>query len=333
MWELLIGLALLTIVFLALTVWLLSRLDCDLQLVIYSKFGHSLHDLRGKVCWITGASSGIGEALAYVLATNGVKLVLSGTNRQRLDEVKSRCQTFGQLDPDDILVLDFDITNFDVHNHQLQEVLVHHKKLDILVLNAGRTQRSDFADIDMDVDKAMFDCNVFGHVSIARVVLRYFIANNITGAQFVVTSSAAAKLGAPNSASYTASKYALHGYFDCLRNEVHSRGIGVTIACPGPVQSRIQENMYTNRLGITVNRMADNSSSSDRMETSRCAYLMAIAAVNRLAEVWICDQPLLSLYYLNQYMPALAVRILPRLMSKKRVDRYREGTTGHHSEK
>ncbi|XP_054160077.1 dehydrogenase/reductase SDR family member 7-like [Oppia nitens] len=100
MWELLIGLALLTIGFLALTVWLLSRLDCDLQLVIYSKFGHSLHDLRGKVCWIIGANSSNGEALVYILATNGVKLVLSGTNRQRLDEVKSRCQSFGQLDPD-----------------------------------------------------------------------------------------------------------------------------------------------------------------------------------------------------------------------------------------
>ncbi|CAG2117737.1 unnamed protein product [Medioppia subpectinata] len=286
-------------------------------------FGHSVNDLNGKVCWITGASSGIGESLAYLLATNGVKLVLSGTNHQRLQHVKTQCVSFGQLDDKDVLIVCFDIKDHEKHQQCLEQVLAHFKRLDILVSNAGRSQRAAFQDIEISVDKEIFDINVFGLIGLARVVLKYFLEQQIKG-QFVVTSSAAGKIGAPQSSSYTGSKHALHGYFECLRNEVQSLGMCVTVVCPGPVHSRILESLYTDRIDVKVNNET-NHKNRHRMETSRCAYLMAVGVANRLDELWICRQPLLSLYYLTQYAPTITRRLMPRLASPERLYSVREG--------
>lgn len=172
----------------------LWRLDCDIQLELFRVFGKRVKALEGKVCWITGASSGIGKELAIVLAKNGVKLVLSATNGQKLQEVKRLCLSSGQLKDSDVLILCFDIRDTDRHQSLLTEVLSHFKRLDILVLNAGRSQRAGFADIDIQVDRQLFEINVFGLISLSREALKYFVNNQVNG-QLVVTSSAAGKMG------------------------------------------------------------------------------------------------------------------------------------------
>ena len=115
------------------------------------------------------------------------------------------------------------------------------------------------------------------------------------------------------------------GYFESLRIEAHSYGIRVTMACPGPVYSRILENLYTETLGKTQNLETENSKHKHRMKTSRCAQLMAVAIVSHLDEVWICRQPLLSLYYLNQYLPTITRKLMSRLVTKERLNKFREG--------
>ncbi|CAG2170934.1 unnamed protein product, partial [Oppiella nova] len=235
------------------------------------------------------------------------------------------CLSFGQLDGNDVLVISFDIKDFAKHDECLAHVLTHFKRLDILVSNAGRSQRAAFQDIDIEVDKEIFDINVFGLVNLTRVVLRYFLNQQIKG-QFVVTSSAAGKIGAPNSASYTASKHALHGYFECLRTEVQTLGMSVTIACPGPVFSRILENLYTDKMDVKVNN-EKNARNAYRMDTSRCAYLMAIAMANGLDEIWVCRQPLLTMYYLMQYLPTITRKLMPVLAPPERLRIMRDGVT------
>ncbi|CAG2106508.1 unnamed protein product [Medioppia subpectinata] len=212
-------------------------------------FGRPISELNGKVVWITGASSGIGEALAYLLASHGVKLVISGTNESRL-----RLHFFvteANQTPVNLLLLQNynskDIKDFSVHEKQFNAVIKHFQRLDILVSNAGRSQRASFETIDIEVDKEMFDVNVFGLINLTRIVLRYFLDNQMKG-HFAVTSSTAGKLGVPNSGSYTASKHALHGYYECLRVEAQSRGISITMLCPGPVFSRVLENAMSNKL-------------------------------------------------------------------------------------
>ncbi|CAG2115850.1 unnamed protein product, partial [Medioppia subpectinata] len=255
-----------------------SILDCDLQLFLYEKFGRPISELNGKVVWITGASSGIGEALAYLLASHGVKLVISGTNESRLREVKE--QFCGQLEENDVLILSFNIKDFSVHEKQFNAVIKHFQRLDILVSNAGRSQRASFETIDIEVDKEMFDVNVFGLINLTRIVLRYFLDNHMKG-HFAVTSSTAGKLGVPNSGSYTASKHALHGYYECLRVEAQSRGISITMLCPGPVFSRVLENAMSNKLDSS-HEVVTHSKDNKRLATSRCAHLMATAIANTL---------------------------------------------------
>ncbi|CAG2115851.1 unnamed protein product [Medioppia subpectinata] len=128
----------------------------------------------------------------------------------------------------------------------------------------------------------MFDVNVFGLINLTRIVLRYFLDNHMKG-HFAVTSSTAGKLGVPNSGSYTASKHALHGYYECLRVEAQSRGISITMLCPGPVFSRVLENAMSNKLDSS-HEVVTHSKDNKRLATSRCAHLMATAIANTLDE-------------------------------------------------
>lgn len=254
--------------------WLFSRLDCDMTLWFYDKFGRSARTLQGRVVWITGASSGIGEGLAHTLAVAGCRLVLSGTRAARLEDVKRKCLELNDtLVDNDILTLPFDITDLDNHQERLDAVIVHFGSLDILVNNAGRSQRAPFEDIEIEVDRQMFEVNVFGLVKLTRLALRHWYENNQKG-QLVVTSSTAGKVGAPFSGTYTATKHALHGYFESLRNECYSRGVSISMICPGPVFSEILDHAFTGKAGEDY-KGERHDVSNRRMATSRCADLVS----------------------------------------------------------
>lgn len=153
--------------------------------------------------------------------------------------------------------------------------------------------------------------------------MQVWYKENFAG-QIVVTSSIAGKVGAPFSSSYTASKHALHGYMESLRIESYARGLRITIACPGPVVSEIIDRAYTDKLDKKWNGSHENHNKK-RMPTSRCAYLMAIAMANKLDEVWISRQPFLLYYYAQQYLPSVTRSLFPRIMTKERIMRLRDG--------
>lgn len=267
--------------------------------------------------WITGASSGIGEFLAYELARAGARLALSGTGRDRLVAVRDACAGLGC---EDVLLVPFDICEYESHEQQLRRVLDHYGKVDILVNNAGRSQRAAFGEVCTQTDEEMFAINVFGPLSLTRLVLRHFEQRQHRG-HVVITSSVAGKLGAPFSATYTASKHALHGYFECLRME---GGVDVTLVCPGPVRSRIRERAFTAVPGQTYG--LKDGPRSKLMRTERCARLMAVAIANKMDEVWICENPILLSLYLSQYAPALFRSVLVKMLfTKERIRQLREG--------
>ncbi|GFT11251.1 hypothetical protein NPIL_531261 [Nephila pilipes] len=274
------------------------KIDADLTLYLCDYFSDVKKSLRGKTVWITGSSSGIGEYLAYELARHGCKLILSGINEERLNSVKFKCIEIGLVE-DDVYVLPFNLTDFDIHEECVKKVLQKFRKLDILINNAGRSQRASFEEIDIKVDKEIFDINLFGTLNLTRKILPHFIENK--GGHFVVTSSCVGKMGIPSSASYTGSKHALHGYFETLRVEMSRKNIDVTMLCPGPVFSHALENAFTGTPGQKFGRL---SKSTDRkMQTDRCARLMSVAIAHKLDEVWIAPQPNLVFFYLVQYTP------------------------------
>jgi dehydrogenase/reductase SDR family member 7 len=167
--------------------------------------------LKGKVVWITGASSGIGRELAKVLAKNGVRLVLTARNTRELDVTKQECLSLasGQLNQDDILTIPLDMLKFAHHQNTFNRVVAHFKGLHILVNNAGRSQRAEWNKIDINVDRELFELDVFSVIHLSRIAVTYFEQNSIKG-QLAVTSSTAGLIGAPDSGSYTGAKHAIH---------------------------------------------------------------------------------------------------------------------------
>jgi len=275
--------------------------------------------LTGQVVWITGASSGIGEFLAYELANCNCKLVLSARREDELQRVKAECVKRSMLTENDVLVLPMDVTITSKHQEMFQQVLDHFGSLDVLVNNAGRTQRAKWECIDLEVDRQLFHLNVFSVVALTRVVLPHFLDRN--KGQVVVMSSAAGKMGVPGSASYTGSKHALHGYMECLRAE--RANIAITLLCPGPVFSNLLQTAFTEKPDEVYGQVW--GSKDRRMATDRCARLCAVAIAHKVDEAWIAPYPFIAAFYAYQYCPGLTKKIMKKLGLKSMM-KMRDGT-------
>ena len=301
----------------------IANLDCDMTLWYVSKFGKRHSDVSNKVIWITGASSGIGESLAFRCILSNAKLIISGTNVAALNEVKRKCIKLNpEMDPNDVLILNFDMKDTDCHREAVAKALNHFARIDILVNNAGRSQRAMFHEIETSVDTEMFAINVIGVLSLTRLVLNHWYETKHAG-QLVVTSSALGKFGILNASTYSATKHALHGAFESIRSECCTKKITVTIICPGPTFSAAADRAFTGKLGQSFD--VSHSSDMRRMNTNRCSHLMLSAIVNQIDEAWISIQPILILYYMSQYAPSITRWFITTFMTPDRVAKLREG--------
>ena len=184
---------------------------------------------RNKVVWITGASSGIGEALAYAFAAEGAQLVLSARREQELNRVAKACGN--------AYVLPFDMLSVSEHADRVQDVMNTYGRIDYLVLNAGVSQRSFVKDTTFDVYRRLFEVNFFSIVSLTQAVLPVFTAQK--SGVFVPIASVAGRISTPRRAAYGATKHALIGFFDSVRAEVFNDGIRVTTILPGYIKTNI----------------------------------------------------------------------------------------------
>ena len=223
----------------------------------------------GKIVWITGASSGIGEALAYELARQGAQLVLSARRQEQLDAVRDRCQ-----DPSRHLVLPLDLTATDTLATATQQVLEHFGRIDILINNGGISQRGTAVETELEVDRRIMEVNYMGTVALTKAVLPSMLQRH--AGQIVVISSLMGKLGTPLRSAYAASKHALQGFFDCLRAEVHDLGVHVLVISPGYVHTDITKNALTAD-GSTYNQIGDAQSKAMSAETFAKRAVDAIA--------------------------------------------------------
>lgn len=185
-----------------------------------------------KVVWITGASSGIGAALALAYDKRGASVVMSGRRVDRLQEVHDSCQY-----PENHLVLPLDITREDTHSQAHDLIVDRFGRVDILINNAGISQRSNILDTRPEVERRIMEVNYFGTLSMTHCVLPGMVERR--SGHVVVVSSLMGYVSTPSRSSYAASKHALHGYFECLRAEMWPEGIYVTMICPGYVQTEI----------------------------------------------------------------------------------------------
>jgi len=194
--------------------------------------------LAGTVVWITGASAGIGEALAHEAAREGASLALSARRTGELERVAAALPPATRL-----LVVPGDVTDIAAIPDHVARIEAQLGPIDVLINNAGISQRSLVQDTSLDVYRRLMEIDFFAPVALTKAVLPRMRARR--RGHVVVTSSVAGKFGTPLRSGYSAAKHALHGFFDCLRAEVSKDGIIVTLAIVGPVHTDVSVNAVT----------------------------------------------------------------------------------------
>ena len=194
---------------------------------------------ENKIAWVTGASSGIGEAVAKELLLDGAKVVLSARRETELERVKSALLAVGGAEGD-ILVLPLDITDEAALASAVTTVIDRFGQIDFLFNNAGISQRSLCLETEMSTYRTLFEVDVFGQIALTKLVLPHMVARQ--SGHVAVTSSIAGKVGVKQRTGYCAVKHAMMGFFDALRAEVDEYGIKVTTVTPGFIRTAIAEN-------------------------------------------------------------------------------------------
>lgn len=233
--------------------------------------------LKNEIVWITGASSGIGEALAYELAGRGARLVLSSRREGELERVRAACER-----PEDHQVVPLDLADQESLETAAAEVLAKHGHVDVMVHNGGVSQRSLARETDMAVVRRLMEIDYFGTVALTRALLPSMRRRG--EGRFVVVSSLVGKVATPLRSGYSAAKHALHGYFEALRAEEHGSGVRVTMACPGFIRTRVSYNALTadGTPQDTMDRAQENG-----MSPEECARKIARAIEKGRAEVLV----------------------------------------------
>lgn len=186
--------------------------------------------------WLTGASSGIGEALALQLANEGCRLILSARREHEL----KRVQELAGLNDSNSLLLPLDLEVYDNFPQLVQTAIGKFGTIDILINNAGISQRSLAEETPLAVDKRLMEVNYMGTVALTKALLPHFLKKQ--QGLFVTVTSAVGKIPSPWRSSYAAAKHALHGFFDSLRAECYHKGLRVLLVCPGFVATNVSVN-------------------------------------------------------------------------------------------
>ena len=234
-------------------------------------------DFAGKVVWITGASSGIGEALAKKCAERGSTLILSARNIDELNRVAGLCNEAGAAA---CKVVPIDVADHDSLPHVADSVLKEFGAIDLLVNNAGGSQRSFCKDTSFTVYQQMMDINVLGQIALTLAVLPSMLERG--SGHLAVTSSVAGKIGAPQRTGYCAAKHAVMGFFDALRSEVTADGLQVTTITPGFIRTNVSSNALSgdgSATGVTDEDIAGG------MDVDECAQVIIDGFENGIPEI------------------------------------------------
>jgi short-subunit dehydrogenase len=261
---------------------------------------------HNKVVWITGASSGIGEATAYEFAKAGAKLVLSARRKEELERVKNKT---GLL-PENVLVLPLDMTDIESLSGKVNDVLEYFGSIDVLFNNAGISQRGSVSASKFDVYRSIMELNFFGVIALTQAVLPVMLRQK--SGNIAVTSSISGKLGTPLRSGYCASKHALHGFFDSLRSEIWRENVHVTLICPGYIRTEISTKAVSAD-GSPHGRMDENQAKG--MLAEKCATKIFSAIKANREEVYMGGVEVLGIY-LKRFFPRILSRILRNQLPK-----------------
>lgn len=235
-----------------------------------------MSSIKGKIIWITGASSGIGEALAKELNKSGAIVVLSSRRKEELKRVQMELSN-----PGNSLVLPMDLSDHDQFVPLTKVVLDTYNRIDMLVNNGGISQRSMASETPMDIDRKIMEINYFGHVGLTKAVLP--IMQNQRDGHIITISSLSGKFGFFLRSAYAASKHALQGFFESLRLEEEQNGLKILLVYPGLIQTNISKNAL-NAEGNAHGKMDQNQANG--ISAEKCARSIVTAIEKNKLEIF-----------------------------------------------
>ena len=257
-------------------------------------------DFKDKVVWITGASSGIGEALALALAKKGCRLILSARRETELNKVGTKTG----LPPLDLMILPFDLKDTSNTHKHIAQVINHFGRIDVLINNGGMSQRASVLETPIEIEREIMEVNYFAQVQLAKAVLPYMLRQK--SGHIVVISSIVGKFGFYLRSSYSAAKHALHGYFESLRLENERSGVKVLMVCPGKIKTAVSINAVTSD-GKKHNQM--DPSHVNSMSPEQCAEEIINGIMKEEEEILVGGNEL-QIVKIKRYFPKLFSKLI-----------------------
>lgn len=265
-----------------------------------------IHIMKDKVLLITGASSGIGRALAAGAAERGAKLAIMARNREALEATAQMCTDLGA----EVLTITGDVSLEDECRAFVEKAAGHYGRIDILINNAGISMRALFEALELDVLRRVMDINFWGTVYCTKYALPYLLRSKGT---VVGISSIAGYKGLPARTGYSASKFAMQGFLESLRIENLHRGLHVLIACPGFTSSNIRNT------ALSADGTAQGESPRDEakmMSAAEVADHVLRAIEKRRNAIVLTRQGKLTVW-LNKFFPSVVDKLVFKHMAKE----------------
>ena len=320
-----------------------SQMDANPALFLHDKIFVNERFLdsqfQGKTVWITGASSGIGAQLALELSEHGVNLILTARPSDRLISVAAECGR-RQLEQGKgtVTVVPADLAaEVETLEGVVDEVMnrITGDSIDFIILNAGVGQLRPAIQTGNEITEHIFKVNTLAPIALTQLLLARGALRVDRGTHLVVTSSVGAKFGVPLSASYAASKHALHGYYNSLKAELP--WLRVDLICPGSTDT----NFHSSHIGGSGESASNGSQKKEetsrkkmKMPTSRCSRLFLSSMTMKHqqgGEYWIAEHPVLLGLYVNSFFPDAFQRILSKV-GPLRVKAWEDGLDLYDSE-
>lgn len=267
-------------------------------------------NIKKKVVWITGASSGIGEATVYELAKKDCKLILSSRRKDELIRVKN-C---AGLTDDNCMILPLDLENYKEAPKWVEKAIKKFNTIDLLINNGGISQKSEALNTSQLVESKIMAINYFGNVALTKAVLPFMQAQK--SGKIVVVSSILGKFGLPELSTYAASKHALYGFYESLRLELVKDNIAVLIVSPGFINTNVSINAIDGNGNVT-NKNSD--AQLNGMSASIFANKFVAAIQSNKKHFFLGKKELLAIPF-KVLFPSLFYKIMLQLSTKKYND-------------
>lgn len=261
--------------------------------------------MKDKVVIITGASSGIGKALAFSFGREGAKIVITGRKEVPLMEVSQELTKAGIEN----LALVSDVSIEADNVEMVEKTILKYGKIDILINNAGISMRSMFADCDLNVIKSLMDINFWGTVYATKYALPFI---KETKGSIVGISSIAGYRGLPVRTGYSASKFAVNGFLEALRTELLHTGVHVLTACPGFTASNIR----VAALGSDGSTKGETMRDEGKMMSSEEVADRILRAVKNRDRGMILTLKGKAIIWINKLFPKLADKLTYNELAK-----------------